>query len=75
MDDSTLKFIEDLARRTKDKRIKKVLKIVSENAPDFGYMDWNDRQDFYENEYDDLLSETIKELEGIYEICEVKERR
>ena len=65
--DDTMEFIESLIRETNDKRLKKILQCIIWSSPsdDFAYGDWNDRQDFMENEYDDLVKETINELEKI----------
>ena len=69
MGDDTMEFIESLIRETKNKRLKKILNYITSSSPsdDFAYGDWNDRQDFMENEYDDLVRETVNELEKIME--------
>ena len=65
--DDTMEFIESLIRGTKDKQLKKILKCIISSSPsdDFAYGDWNDREDFMENEYDDLVRDTVVELENI----------
>lgn len=65
--DDTMEFIKDLIRETEDKRLEKILRCIVQASPseDFTYGDWNDRQDFMENEYDDLVKETTNELEKI----------
>ena len=65
--DDTGKFIESLIRETENEKLKKIMKCIYNSSPseNFAYGDWNDRQDFMENEYDDLVKETVNELEEI----------
>ena len=65
MDDSTLIFIYDLSKTVNNNKLKQILKTIYDCAPDLGYMDWNDREDYYENEYDGVLKDAAKELEKI----------
>ena len=67
MYDDTLDFINGLIAKTKNKKLSKILKCIRDFSPseDLGYGDWNDRQDFYENEYDSLVSDALKKLEKL----------
>ena len=66
MDDTT-EFIKNLIREIEDKRLKKILRCIVLSSPsdDFAYGDWNDREVFMANEYDDLVRDTAMELEKI----------
>ena len=67
MGDDTLDFLESVRREVKDKKLKKILKVLIDESPavDLGYMDWYDREDFLDNEYDGIVSETAKKLDKI----------
>ena len=65
--DDTMEFIKDLIRETEDIRLEKILRCIVWASPseDLAYGDWNDRQDFMENEYDNIVKNTAAELESI----------
>lgn len=67
MGDDTLGFLESVRREVKDKKLKKILKVLIDGSPavDLGCMDWYDREDFLDNEYDEIVSETAKKLDKI----------
>lgn len=62
-----LSFINDLRQASNNKKLSNILKCIYDNAPESVYyaMDWNDRQHYYETEYNDLVKETVKELEWL----------
>ena len=65
--DDTMEFIKDLIREIEDKRLEKILRCIVQASPseDLAYGDWNDRQNFMENEYDNIVRDTAVELENI----------
>ena len=58
-----IEYLEGLVRYAKNKKIKEILKVIVDSIPNFGYMDYNDREYFFETEYDDLIDETLNKLE------------
>ena len=67
MGDDTLDFLESVKREVKSKKLKKILKVLIDGSPaaDLGYMDWNDREDFFSEEYDGIVSETADKLDKL----------
>ena len=60
-----MEYLEGLVRYAKNKKVKEILNVIIDSIPDFGYMDYNDREYFYETEYEDLIDETLNKLEEI----------
>ena len=57
-------YLDDLIKKVKNKNLKKMLKAIDVPELD-GYMDWNDREDFYENEYKDWVKRNAEVLEKL----------
>jgi len=58
-----MEYLEGLVRFAENKKVKEILNVIVDSIPAFGYMDYNDREDFFETEYDDLIDETLNKLE------------
>lgn len=60
-----MEYLESLVRYAKNKKIKEILNVIVDSIPDYSYMDYNDREYFYEIEYEDLIDETLNKLEEL----------
>ena len=63
------KYVSDLAKKVKNRTLKKILKSIAENQPDTnsGYMDYNAREEFFANDYPAMVKEHAEMLDKIIE--------
>lgn len=58
-------YLSDLEKMTDNIMLKEIIREIKSGIPDFSYMDWADREEFYTNDYADILKGTIEGLEKI----------